>query len=119
MISRAIWSRPSSTAQCRELAQVELARLVGLGVGHQGDVVGGQAGEGGVGGDDGGRPGAAGCQVVHVRSHEDTVAGVRASFHGPQDARTAHDRATVKPQTAAADISTSQGVNTSYLLTRA
>ncbi len=58
-------------------------------------------------------PGTAGCQVVHVRGHEDALAGTSASFHGPQDARTGDDRATVKPQAAAAYIPTSQGVNTS------
>jgi hypothetical protein len=54
---------------------------------------------------------SAGCKDYGLAWSEDALAGIRASFHGPQDARTADDRATVKPQAAAAYISTSQGVN--------
>jgi hypothetical protein len=54
-----------------------------------------------------------------VRGDEDALAEMRASVHGPQDARTAENRATIKPQAAAACISTSQGANTWYLVARA
>jgi hypothetical protein len=68
-------------AQRRELAQVELARLVGRDVRHYGDARASQAGEGRIGGHDGSRPGTASGQVIHVRRHEYGAAGMLASFH--------------------------------------
>jgi hypothetical protein len=72
--------------QRRELAQVELARLVGLDVGYQLNPVGYEAGEGGIGGYDGRCPGAAGRQVVHVRSDEQVPV---LACHAPRMARQA------------------------------
>jgi len=56
---------------------------------------------------------------VHVRGDEYSSARTYASVHGPQDALTADDHTTVKPQAATAYISTSQGVNISNLMAHA
>ena len=53
-------------AQRRELAQVELSRLVGRYLGDDRGAFGQHAGEGGIGGHNGRRPGTAGLGVVHV-----------------------------------------------------
>ncbi len=50
-----------------QLAQVELARPVGLDFGHQLNPIGNHAGEGRIGGYDGRGPGR---QVVDIRCHE-------------------------------------------------
>ena len=70
-------------AQRRELAQVELARPVGLNIRHQFNAVSHQPGEAGIGCYDGRRPGAAGRQVVNVRSHENVSVRAAASLHLP------------------------------------
>jgi hypothetical protein len=46
-----------------------------------------QVREGGISGDNGGRPGAAGGQVVHVRGHEHAATRTEFSFDGSEDAR--------------------------------
>jgi len=63
-------------AQRRQLAQVELARLVGLYPRHYRSAFSQHLREGGIGGQDGCCPGAAGPQVVHV--HGGAHAAVRA-----------------------------------------
>jgi hypothetical protein len=68
-------------AQRRQLAQVELARLVGSDVGHHRNAVTGQAGKRRIGGYDGGRPCTTAGQVVHVGRHEHGPAAILASFH--------------------------------------
>jgi len=68
-------------AEWRELTQVEPARLVGLGLGYHRDAVACQAGEDGIGRHDGGRPSAARRQVMHIRSDEDALTAMRASYH--------------------------------------
>jgi hypothetical protein len=64
-------------AQRRQLAQVELARPVGRYRGDQRGAFGQHVCEGGIGGQDGCSPGAAGARVMHV--HGGAYAIVRAS----------------------------------------
>ena len=68
-------------AQRRQLAQVELARPVGRYPGYYRGAFGQHVREGGTGGQDGCRPGAAGAQVVRVHGGAHAVVRAPAGFH--------------------------------------
>ena len=74
--------------QRRQFPQVELTGPVGLHLGYHRSVLGQHQREGRVARHDGRRPGAAGAQVMHIRSREPAMTGIVAGTHGHKDART-------------------------------